>query len=58
MIANPDKFQLIFLGKNNNDSFTLNINKFVVRDSQSVKLLGIEIDDKLSFLPHITNMCN
>ena len=58
MIANPEKFQIIFLGNKNNDSFTLNINDCVVRNSASVKLLGILIDDNLSFIPHITNMCN
>ena len=58
MIANPDKFQMIFLGNKNNESFILNINNSVVENSKSVKLLGVHIDDKLSFLPHINNMCN
>ena len=60
MIANPEKFQTIFLGNKNNESFMININDFVVKNSKSVKLLGVVIDDKLwtNFIPHITNMCN
>ena len=57
MIANPEKFQTIFLGNRDNESFIININDFVVKNSKSVKLLGVDIDDKLSFIPHITNMC-
>ena len=57
MIANPDKFQIIFLGNKNNESFTLNVNDSVLENSKSIKLLGVVIDDKLSFLPHVNNMC-
>ena len=57
MIANPDKFQIIFLGNKNNESFTLNVNNSVLENSKSIKLLGVVIDDKLSFLPHINDMC-
>ena len=49
MIPNLDKFQIIFLGNKDNESFTLNINSYAVQNSKSVKLLGINIDDSSLF---------
>ena len=56
MVANPAKFQVIFLGVND-DSLGLNINGTLVKGSEQVKLLGVTLDNKLSFLPHIKDMC-
>ena len=56
MVANPDKFQVIFLGIR---SATVNIKvgSFMIRSSKEVKLLGVTIDHQLTFLPHILNTC-
>ena len=55
MIVNPDKFQAIVVKRNNKmkDSYSLNINQEVINSENSVKLLGVEIDNKLSFEKHI-----
>ena len=59
MIVNPDKFQIIILDKKKGD----HTNENVVLDNKKIKtvplveLLGIQLDDKLTFSPHIRNMC-
>ena len=51
MIVNPDKFQAIVVKRNNKmkDSYPLNINQGVINPENCVKLLGVEIDNKLYF---------
>ena len=51
MIVNPDKFQAIFVKKNcrMKDSYVLNINNQNINSVNCIKLLGVEIDDTLSF---------
>ena len=59
MIANPGKFQIIFLGSSIKNSNILFIVENKHRKSNSeVKFLGITIDDKLTFTKHINNLCN
>ena len=49
MIVNPDKFQRIVVKRNNKmkDSYPLNINQEVINSENYVKLLGVEINNKL-----------
>ena len=58
MIVNPDKVQAIAVNKNcrMKDSYVLNINKQTINSENCVKLLGIEIDNRLSFDKHIFNL--
>ena len=58
MIVNPDKFQAIVVKRNNKmkDSYSLNINQEVINSENCVKLLGVEIDNKLSFEKHISTL--
>ena len=58
MIVNPDKFQVIVIKKNcrMKDSSALNINNLTIDSENCVKLLGIEIDNTLSFDKHISNL--
>ena len=51
MIVNPEKFQAIVVKKNTKvkDSYPLNINDLTINSENSIKLLGIGIDNKLSF---------
>ena len=61
MIVNPDKFQAIVVKKNAKMEVSyplLNINDLTINSENRVKLLGIEIDNKLSFEQHISNLCN
>ena len=60
MILNPEKFQAIVVKKNAKmkDSYPLNINDLTIKSENSVKLLGIEIDNKLSFEQPISTLRN
>ena len=59
MVANPGKFQIMFLGSNiDNSKITFMIENKRVKSRSEVKLLGITIDDKLSFTSHIENLCS
>ena len=57
MVANPDKFQVIF-PKYNAPNLGIYINNTFINASESVKLLGITIDKDLTFLPHIKELCS
>ena len=59
MIVNPDKFQAIVVTKNYRiiDSYAINISNQTINSENFVKLLGIEIDNTLSFDQHISNLC-
>ena len=59
MIVNPGKFQSIIIDKKKQDHTkeAFEIGDKVIEASHSVKLLGVQIDDKLNFNPHITNIC-
>ena len=54
MAFNPDKFQAIVVKRNNKmkDSYSLNINQEVINSENCLKLLGVEIDNMLSFEKH------
>ena len=56
LVANPDKFQLMFLGINN-EKLNLTINNNVIKSSNCIKLLGIYIDNKLKFDENVENIC-
>ena len=59
MVANPSKFQIMFLGSNiDNNEITFMVEDKKVRSKTEVKLLGITIEDKLSFNKHISNLCS
>ena len=59
MIANPNKFKVIIMDKRGNDTsdIELNINNEIIKSSKEVTLLGITIDNKLSFSSHISKIC-
>ena len=59
IVANPVKSQITFLASNiDNSKITFMIENKRVKSRSEVKLLGITIDDKLSFTTHIENLCN
>ena len=55
MIANPDKFKLIILKKPsiNVEDIIVNVGNQEIKPSSSVKLLGLNIGNKLNFKKHI-----
>ena len=58
MIANSDKFQSIAVTTNCRikDPYALNINNQTINSENSIKLLGIETDNALSFDQHISSL--
>lgn len=58
MVANPDKFQIMFLGVHDNAEISLEIGDINIPAKNTVKLLGVDIDHKLKFSTHVTNICN
>ena len=57
MKVNPKKFQFMILGKTPRQPIMLNINKIKVEKSQKV-LVGLTIDNRLSFNEHIDMLCS
>ena len=57
MVANPDKFQLIFLGLKENHELCIDIRGNIIEMSDTVKLLGVTIDSKLKFNGHVKTIC-
>ena len=55
MKANPDKYH--FLSTDTN-VLEINIGDLIINSTKSEKLLGITIDNKLSFEQHVNNLCN
>ena len=58
MIVNPDKFQAIIINpkRNKDERHTLKLGEHIIHSQSSVSLIGIEIDDHLSFSNHITTL--
>ena len=56
MVANPSKFQLIFPGTSN-ANISIECGNISIKSVEVVKLLGVQIDSKLSFLPHVKELC-
>ena len=59
-MANPDKFQTIIMNKKKENQIThkLKIHNNEIETTKPVKLLGIEIDNQLSFNQHISKLCS
>ncbi len=57
MCANPAKFQMMFSGLKSDNSFILNIGGQEVKQSEQVKLLGVQIDNSLTFDAHVKELC-
>ena len=54
--ANPDKFHLVLSEKDT--SLSIEVSGFVIENQLSAKLLGIKIDNKLSFNEHVKVLCS
>ena len=59
MAVNPDKFQAIILDKRKRDHTDerITVNNQQIKVVPSVKLLGLQLDEKLHFNLHINNIC-
>ena len=59
MVVNPDKFQAVTLDKRKRDHTDehITVDNQQIKVVSSVKLLGLQLDDKLNFNLHISNIC-
>lgn len=57
LVANPSKFQCMFLGVDNIDGLSLSVGELTVFATNCVRLLGIDIDNRLKFDLHIQSLC-
>ena len=59
IIVNPDQFQAIIIDrkKQQNKPTPIKTNDININSENSMRLLGLEIDNKLNFDKHITQLC-
>ena len=59
MIANPNKFHTLFVKKDQTNTCGINLDfqGHSIKSEETVKLLGVTLDCKLNFDPHILNLC-
>ena len=57
MVANPSKFQFMFMGLGHDYKLCMEIDDMVITTVQQVKLLGVVIDSKLKFDDHVKSLC-
>ena len=57
MVANPKKFQLMFLARNKCIEKEMSFVEKAIKSSSTVELLGITLDKNLNFKSHIENIC-
>ena len=53
--ANPDKFHLLL--SDPSEELLINVDNRDIKNSKSQKLLGIKIDNKLTFSDHVSSIC-
>ena len=58
MIVNPDKFQLMLLQNSTKQLIQGKLNSNETESENLVTLLGVTIDNRLSFDDHISKLCN
>ena len=57
MVANPEKYQLMFIGLKDDIKLCIDINDNMVQMTDSLKLLGVTIDSMLNFNQHVQITC-
>ena len=57
MVANPSKFQLMFLLKYKNIEKNMSFDGKTIKSSDTVELLGTTLDKNINFKRHIQNIC-
>ena len=58
LAANPSKFQMLIMGEHNSNlPISISVENVTISSVETVELLGISIDSKLSFSGHISSLC-
>ena len=61
LLANTEKFQCLTINPRNIDSDkqieALQIEDQIITNTSQIRLVGVEIDDKLNFTSYISNIC-
>jgi len=57
IVANPEKFQLIFFELKEDHELSIEVNDDVIKMPYTVKRLGVTIDSKLRFNEHVKIIC-
>ena len=57
LVANPSKFQMLLLGVKNYEDFGIFIKDSYIKCTNTVKLIGVTLDNKLSFRNHVEEIC-
>ena len=57
MVANPWKFQPMFLSKYKSIEKNMSFDGKNIKSSDTVELLGITLDKNINFKGHIQNIC-
>ena len=55
--ANPDKFQSIILSRDRVDQFDISLDGHVISRGNSLKMLGVTLDENFYFNEHVRNIC-
>ena len=55
--ANPDKFQSIIWSRHRIVEFDISLDGHAITRGNTLKMLGVTLDDKLNFNEHVRNMC-
>ena len=56
-MANPNKFEIMFLGVDDAENYSLRIGSDTISATKYVKLLGAFIDNRLNFDIHVKKLC-
>ena len=57
MVLNPDKCHYMYMGKNSKSQTNFQFENNVIEHHNTEEILGIIIDNQLSFTPHIKKLC-
>ena len=55
--ANPDKFQCVIMNRGGAVNVSISVHDKIIDSTDEIKVLGVLLDSKLNFNPHISSIC-